>query len=98
MSWTQMYSLPHATDCLECMSAIKDKLNLHICAIQHVNGNRYPCSVLQQHSKSSEELWKICQALTAKTWLRQCQWHMFYKEFYNFLFPLGSAKIGIKDP
>jgi hypothetical protein len=48
MSWSQMYSLPHPTDCLECMSAIKDQLNLHICAIQHMNGNRHPCSVLQQ--------------------------------------------------
>ncbi len=87
MSWSQMYSLSHATDCFACMSAIKDQLNLRICAIQHMNGNRHPCSVLQQHSKPSEELWKICQALTAKTWLRQGQWHMFYKEFYNFLFP-----------
>jgi len=47
---------------------------------------------------SQMELWKISQALTAKTLLRQGQWHMFYKEFYNFLFLLGSAKIGKKDP
>jgi len=52
MSWSQMYSLPHATDCLECMSAIKDQFNLCIYAIWHMNGNRHPCSVLQQHSKS----------------------------------------------